>query len=273
MSCNYALIGLGFISSRHIDAIRATGGKLLMACDIDEKKHLTNVPCTRTYEFLTALPRWKDVNTVIICTPNHLHVEMAEWARRHGKTVICEKPFCISLDSIRGLDDGVFVMMQLRKHPLLQLLKSASAYAKQASLYVKVKRGPDYWSGWKGDKEKSGGLLFNLGVHYFDVLLQLFGPSYEIIESSVSDKSGEGKIRFGNLEVHFRVEIGDTDDGQDRYLEIDGLKYRFSDKDNLSFEDLHVKVYQDFLLGKGFHPQGLEPLTILIEKLYAKALR
>ena len=37
---NWAIIGLGFISSRHINAIKETGGKLLMACDIDgEKRH------------------------------------------------------------------------------------------------------------------------------------------------------------------------------------------------------------------------------------------
>lgn len=272
----YALIGKGFISKRHEDAIDKTGGRLLVASDTDPNKFGSGVHCTRHYEFMTALPGWRDVDTVVIATPNDLHVEMARWSIRHGKKVICEKPFSIdsaSMDFAHN-DENVFVVMQLRHHPMMKKLRQMPVdQFEDVHLYVRVKRGPDYWAGWKGDSSQSGGVLFNIGVHYMDALLELFGKDYEIIESSVSDASAYGLVRFGAMRnpVRFNVSITDTDEGQDRFLMVNGEKYKFSDKDNLSYEDLHVKVYQDFLEGKGVHPSDVLPLTKFIEELKARS--
>lgn len=265
---NYAIVGLGFIAPRHISAIKSTGGKILMACDIDRNKHLPGIPCTTSYEFLTALPRWKDVHTIVICTPNDLHVEIARWAEKHGKSVICEKPFALK-DDLDGFEK-TFVVMQLRHHPLFKALSLVEIKdIEDAHMYVRVKRGHDYWSGWKGQENRSGGILFNLGVHYIDAAIQLFGNNYDVIESDSKEREAYSVLRFKGLKNPLKMtfSITDTDEGQDRFLMIDGRKYQFSDKDNLSFEDLHVKVYEDFLKGKGVRPDELKNLTKLIMKL------
>lgn len=266
----YAIIGLGFISKRHIDAIGRTGGELLMACDIDRGKFGHGVHCTSHYEFMSALPRWKDVDTVVVCTPNNLHVEMSRWAERHGKRVLCEKPFALS-DDLDGFED-TFIVMQLRHHPILKALRAKElSEIEDVHLYVRVKRDRSYWEGWKGDENRSGGILFNLGVHYLDALLQLFGDQYEVVESDIEEASAYCVVRFRTLRnpVRINISITDTDEGQDRFLMVNGEKYRFSDKDNLSFEDLHVKVYEDMLKGKGVRPQDIRPLTRFIQGLKA----
>ena len=43
---------------------------------------------------------------------------------------------------------------------------------------IGVYRDEKYFSGWKGDEGKSGGILFNLGIHYFDILFYLFGSCF-----------------------------------------------------------------------------------------------
>lgn len=271
-SSKYALVGLGFISKRHDDSIKKVGGELLLACDIDNTKFGLGVMCTRDYRFLTALPRWKDVDTVVICTPNDLHVEISKWAVRHGKKAICEKPLAISSAELLTIQDeqDIYTVMQLRHHPMMKVLRGKDlSEIEDAHLYVRVKRGPDYWTGWKGKEERSGGILFNLGVHYLDAMLELFGKDYEIVESKVSEREAFSVVRFKTLRkpVRMTFSITDTDEGQDRFLMLNDEKYRFSDKDNLSFEDLHTEVYKDFLDGKGVRPAELVPLTRFIEEL------
>ena len=69
--------------------------------------------------------------------------------------------------------------------------------------------------------------------------------------------------------VHYYFEISDSSEGQGRWLKINGQEYQFSDKDNLSYEDLHLKVYEEFVDGKGVRSAEVIPVTELIEKLRA----
>lgn len=273
MSLNkYALCGLGFISKRHIDSFRSLNGELLLACDTDERKFGHGVICTREYELLASLPRWKDVDAVVICTPNDTHVEIAKWAVRQGKKAICEKPLAISSEELETIkaEKDIYTVMQLRHHPMMKILKSKQlSETDSAHLYVRVKRGSDYWAGWKGDEKRSGGILFNLGVHYLDAMLELFGKEYSIVESSVGEREAFSVVRFKSLRnpVKMTFSITDTDEDQDRFIVLNDEKYRFSDKDNLSFEDLHTEVYKDFLEEKGVRPIELVHLTKFIEAL------
>ena len=45
----------------------------------------------------------------------------------------------------------------------------------QVSLEYITSRGPWYDISWKGDESKSGGVLFNIGIHFFDMLLHFLG--------------------------------------------------------------------------------------------------
>ncbi len=265
----YAIVGLGFIYPRHKQSIEKTGGEILMGCDTDPSKHVKDFPCTTHFQFLTAIPRWNEVDTVVVCTPNDTHIPISHWASKHGKKVICEKPLAISSDELHSAleERHLYPVMQLRFHPVMEAIKKQDI--KSLELYVSVKRDASYWQGWKGNEEKSGGILFNLGVHYFDVLLQLLGNEYEVIESSVSQKKASGVVKFARLEepVRWSVEITEDGAGQDRYVKVNGFLFRFSDKDNLSFEDLHTNVYEEALKGRGTSLAEMMKLTRFIENL------
>jgi len=260
MKAKWALAGLGFIAPRHIQAIERTGGELIVTCDTDKEKK----PTFTSFSQMTDNVIWNQVTHLAICTPNYLHVAMA--ARVPGKVVLCEKPLGITTESVEYLSGKVFTVLQLRHHPEVQRLKEAVGDRHNVSLVVRAKRDQSYWDGWKGNESQSGGILFNLGIHYFDLLVHLFGVP--TASSCVSTKKrATGTVEFGNIECMFDIEILSDTNGQERSLVIDGEKILLSDKDNLSYEDLHVKVYEDILQEKGVTVNEAIKSIRLVEKL------
>ena len=235
----YAVIGKGFIFPRHKEAIERTGGEILMTCDIDPTKEADFTDWVRMFNH----PDFKKVDAVVICTPNYLHPVIAREAILRDKRVLSEKP--LSMSGTQGLH-GVNTVLQLRYHPVLQNLKPS-----RVEVTAKMFRDETYWNGWKGDVLKSGGILYNLGVHYIDLLIFLLGNPINIQTAEVTDKLATGQIVFERGIGEFHIEILDSREGQIRKILADGQEVSLSDKDNLSYEDLHVQVYENFLNGKG----------------------
>ena len=259
----WAVIGSGgFVAKRHIEAINKTGGKVVLRCDIN----LDDYPVEFfQWEEMLKSDEWEQVTHVAICTPNYLHCPMASCMK--GKTVIVEKPLALSSADAKKLPKNVNTVLQLRYHPEIVKLKKELKGNYQGELIVKVKRDPWYWDCWKGRAGLSGGILFNLGIHYFDILIYLFGNKYSIISSKYSPKKATGVINFDGTLFKFHIEIMPDDKGQERTLIIDGREVVLSKKDNLSMEDLHLEVYKDVLSGGGIKPHEANKSIMLVEKL------
>lgn len=236
----YAIVGKGFIYPRHVQAIQATGGEVVLTCDNDPAKDADFL----SYDKMLASNMFRRVDTVVICTPNYLHADMARKAIATGRQVICEKPLTID-DNLDGLDD-VNCVMQLRHHPGIVNVDSKNLF-----IEAKMFRDDTYWNGWKGDESKSGGVLFNLGIHYIDLLVHLLGRPIGILGCSVDKKSASGLVRFANGTGEFNIEIVSDKSLQKRVLNTESRTIELSSKDNLSQEGLHKKVYEDFLDGNG----------------------
>ena len=90
--------GIGFIGQVHIRAARLAGAQVVAVSggNPDKTRALAaslGIDDVRTSEDLaTAL----DIDVLHICTPNHLHAQLAELALRNGKHVVCEKPLATS---------------------------------------------------------------------------------------------------------------------------------------------------------------------------------
>lgn len=255
----WAIVGKGFIYPRHEQAIERIGDKILLTCDIDPSK---NPDYTDWCQMRRGI-LWKDVTHVAICTPNYLHYPMA-WAMS-DKIVLCEKPLTISSDDAKRLiGSNVNGVLQLRHHPKLQGLKP-----KQVSVTAKMFRDESYWNGWKGNQEKSGGVLFNLGIHYIDLLIWLMGNPIAITNVSFDSRFAAGEVIFENGKGTFHIEILDNREGQIRKILVDGKEVSLSDKDNLSYEDLHYDVYKALKEGKGIKPEECLKSIKLVEQIYA----
>ena len=92
------LIGCGGISGKHLPELNSSKGAVIWAlCDIDEGRLKSagekyKVPEERRFKDYHDLINCPEVEAIDICTPNYLHVPMAEAAVDAGKPFCCEKP-------------------------------------------------------------------------------------------------------------------------------------------------------------------------------------
>lgn len=256
MGNKWAVVGMGFIYPRHVQAIKATGGIIKMSCDIDDSKFPRDEQKVKGFPDYSVLEYWTDwvemfnhprfdtVDSVAICAPNYLHAVIAREAILRGKRVLCEKPL-----SINGTEnmEGVRTVLQLRYHP--ELLKMNKP--KQLFVEAKMYRDKSYWDSWKGIPAKSGGILYNLGVHYVDLAVFLLGDSWEIIKVVKTDKMVDAQVIFGESHARIYIEVVDKREDQGRRLFADNKEITLSNQDNLSYEDLHTEVYKEFNAGRG----------------------
>ncbi len=239
----FAVIGKGFIYPRHKQAIESVGGEVYLTCDNDPKTKPDFVDWVEMFNH----PKFDNVTHVSICTPNYLHSTISREALLKGKKVLCEKPL-----SINGLDGmgGVMAVMQLRYHPELQKINKPQKLHIEAKMF----RDEKYWKGWKGNEVMSGGILYNLGVHYVDLAIFLLGDSWRIVTVKKTKKMIDALVIFNGFDgsvVNFHIEIVNDRKNQGRKLYSDGKEITLSNADNLSYEDLHTAVYKDFVAGRG----------------------
>jgi UDP-N-acetyl-2-amino-2-deoxyglucuronate dehydrogenase len=277
---NFAIIGVaGFIAPRHLQAIRDTKNNLISALD-----KFDSVGVIDSYfpnaDFFTEFERFdrhleklrrqgQKIDYVTICSPNYLHDSHIRFALRQQADAICEKPLVLNpwnLDALEEIEQEtgrrVYTILQLRLHPSIQALKKeveASPKDKRFNItldYI-TSRGHWYQRSWKGDESKSGGIATNIGVHFFDMLLWVFGkPRTTEIKSLESDHAS-GFLSLEKADInwslsinanHLPAEVKAAGKRTFRSLQMEGREIEFSD----GFTDLHTKCYEQILAGNGF---------------------
>lgn len=270
----FLLIGNGFIAAKHKEAIEQVGGKVVGIIDKDGGENKWEEEIKKT-----------DADCVVILTPNDLHFPMSKLAAECKKTVLCEKPLAIKSEDVRELEklNNIFVVLQLRNHPLINQIKEEVKGKTDNKIKIDIcfKRDGYYAESWKGDKKRSGGFLFNIGIHYFDLLAYLFGEPKNISVKKIEEKivdgltvaEAEGAIEGENYKCEWAMHINKKE-GQEilskREFIINGKGYNFSSKDNLAEENLHYFVYKDLLDKKGVRPDEAAKSIILLEKIYGQ---
>ena len=256
MNKKFAIIGKGFIYPLHAEAISKIGGEIVDVVDESNRPEAWKEMVKKT-----------EADCIVILAPNDLHFEMAKFSSDYGKIVLCEKPFTIDSVEARILAKrpNIFTVYQLRYHPATKQLKSEIQKDKKYKINLELlfHRNDDYWKSWKGDKEKSGGTLFNLGIHYFDLLLYLFGKPKKVLTRYIDNKTGKGEIEGENYNCLWRISTREPKEAQRRIFKINDISYDLSSKENL-----HIYVYQDLLQKKGVTPKDALPSIELIEKIY-----
>ena len=260
----FGVIGLGFIFNKHLEAIEANGGQIVVGCDIDKSKK-DKLP--NGAKFTADWKKIKDVDIVSILTPNHLHKEMAQFYADKGITVLVEKPPVINSNDLAELSsyDNIFAVLQLRYHPELlkwkERIQPDEPYA--VEMKILVRRDDWYFESWKANEKESGGLLFNIGIHYFDALAFLFGQRKDSKNIDLRTKQAAGLLSLGNATIDWQISLTATMDNQQRLLKINGENLNL----NQNFENLHTQVYKELLRGRGVLLRKCQETINLIETI------
>ena len=183
--------------------------------------------------------------------------------------VICEKPLVLNprnIDALETLEreygNKIFTILQLRYHKdILELKRRVEASDLEAvydvDLTYLTSRGKWYYTSWKGDDDKSGGISTNIGVHFFDMLTWIFGEVIGMkVHLNTHDRASgllelkRARVRWF-LSVNYDLipeEIKLKGQRTFRSITVNGKELEFSS----GFTELHTKSYEAILKGEGY---------------------
>ena len=104
---NIALIGVWGRGTAHYNLMKQEN--VVALCDVNElrmKEALAIFPNAKTHYDWRRVLDMKDVEAVIICTADHHHAFIANWAMNRDMHVYCEKPMGISVEECRVLREN-----------------------------------------------------------------------------------------------------------------------------------------------------------------------
>jgi len=277
---NFALIGAaGYIAPRHMKAIKDTNNNLVAAFDPNDSVGIMDSYFPEA-AFFTEFERFdrhvdklrrigQKIDYVSICSPNYLHDAHMRFGLRSGADVICEKPIVLNPWNIDALQDieketgnKIYTILQLRLHESIKALKAKIDAGPPDKVYdfdltYQTSRGNWYYTSWKGDVAKSGGIATNIGVHFFDMLGWVFGKVHQNTIHVHNHDRAAGLLEFDRARVRWFLSINydtipenvrKTGKRTYRSMEVEGQQIEFSD----GFTELHTTSYQDILQGGGF---------------------
>jgi len=219
------------------------------------------------------LESFECVDYVVIATPNYLHKEMIEKAyNKVNKGIICEKPLCLSmaeLDALEKYRDKIFPVMQLRYSDKLKREREKIKLidVETIDMEICVRRDDWYFEGWKGDKDKAGKLLYNIGIHYIDILQWFFGRLNDSKIIREEEKIIECMLRFQGGTVKFILDLTAPMDNQRRLLKVNDYVIDLSK----GFENMHKKVYENVLSDNPINLEEVYKDIMIIEKIYGNS--
>lgn len=284
----FGLIGAsGYIAKKHVEAIKDTGNILTAMLDPHDNVGYIDsyFPYASYYKnpeiFERNIDRCKrkgnPLDFISICSPNFLHDSHIRLSLRNGCNAICEKPTVLKYDHLESLleieketNSKVYTILQLRLHEKIKELKNSVKKDKHYNIKLEyiTPRGSWYDYSWKGDINKSGGVCTNIGIHFFDMLMFVFGDLVSYSNISNSRTNSKGILHLKNATVEYFLSIDQKDLPWNvwepfRSILIDGKQLEFS----TGFTDLHTLSYQEILNGNGFTLQDALPSIQLVEEI------
>lgn len=283
----------GFVAPRHLKAIQHTGNQLLAAFDPNDSVGIIDSYFPKAHFFTEferfdrhleklRLEKQQAIDYMSICTPNYLHDAHVRFALRNGADAICEKPLVLNPWNAEKLmqleaqsNNTINTILQLRLHPSIIALKEKIANSPKDKVhdidltYI-TSRGNWYYASWKGMHEKSGGICSNIGIHFFDMLIWIFGGVEKSTVHLMEHDRASGVLRLKNANVRWFLsinaetlpdEIVAAGQRTFRSINIDGNEFEFS----AGFTDLHTESYKHIIEGNGF---GISETLASLELAY-----
>lgn len=209
-----AVLGLGFMGSTHVKALRTIPHATLAAVysndpvklegdlsaiqgNIGGKGEHMDFTEVRKYRQIDKLLADDSIEAVDICLPTDLHASVALDALRAGKHVLVEKPIALhgeAADQLvreaQKLGRILMAAQVLRFFPVYQVLRATLESGRLGPVRAAAFRrrcAAPVWSAWLGDANKSGGGVFDLLIHDVDMALHLFGMPEAVTATGFED--------------------------------------------------------------------------------------
>lgn len=284
----------GYIAPRHMQAIKDTGNQLVAALDKHDSVGIIDnyfpaasffVEYERFDRHLEKLRgEGRSIDYLTVCTPNYLHDAHIRFGLRQGASVICEKPLVLNPWNVKLLEQlqretgkDVFNILQLRLHPEIISLKEKVSGSETSKVFdidltYITSRGKWYYASWKGDIQKSGGIATNIGIHFFDMLIWIFGGVKKNIVHLHEHDRAAGFLELEKARVRWFLSINEDTLPPERKektekifrsIEIDKVNIKL----NNGFSDLHTKCYEAIFSNKGFKLMEALPAIELVHMI------
>jgi len=186
-----AVIGCGLIGQRRGNILRSSAGdSLVMVSDIDRaraKEVATEMQC-RTVDTWRDVVAAKDIDAVIVSTPNKFLKPIVVAALDQGKHVLCEKPMGRNADEAQEMADAsrrndriLKIGFNHRHHPAIARAHQLCSEGEiGAIMFIRAVYGhggrAGYDKEWRGSADLAGGgELLDQGVHIVDLCRWFLG--------------------------------------------------------------------------------------------------
>lgn len=119
---------------------------------------------------------------------------------------------------------------------------------------------------------KSGGIASNIGVHFYDMLLWIFGGLKQNHVHAHEKDYAAGYLELEKANVRWFLSVNEDYLPEEvkvkgqrtfRSITVDGEEIEFSG----GFTDLHTRCYEDILKGGGFGLEDARPSIELVHKI------
>ena len=207
---NFALIGCGRIGQRHAEII-GNFGRLIAVCDSIKERadSFSSLFGSTSYtDHKLMLQSEKDIDVVVVSSPNGLHAVHTIDSLNSGCHVFCEKPMAISstdcrlmLNASEKAKKEIVVVKQNRFNPPIVELKKVIDEGRLGSIIdVQLNcfwnRTADYYKDpWRGTLQFDGGTLFTQFSHFIDLLHWMIGD-VKSLEARLANYLHKGVIEF-----------------------------------------------------------------------------
>lgn len=190
MKYRVGIIGCGAILPRHLESIEANPDfELKAVCDIQPQlvhsmaERLGVLAYTDYKDMISS----SDVNFVVVATPNSLHYEQSIFALNNGCDILVEKPVAFTEQEVDDISktaikvkQKAYTVLQVRLNPTVQLMREVLQQnmlgnIRAVNFVQRWQRPFEYFTGWRAEPSIGGGTLYEVGIHYLDILQYLFG--------------------------------------------------------------------------------------------------
>ena len=221
MQHTMALIGFGGMANWHCDSVRDRVPDLLVKGAYDVREEARNRAVEKglvAYQSLEELLADKEVELVVVATPNNFHKELSIRSLRAGKHVVCEKPVTMNAEELEEViavsrETGrIFTVHQNRRwdrdYRIVRRVLEEGTIGKPYFVESRVQGSRGSMHGWRGHKVNGGGMTYDWGVHLIDQLLDLIPAPVTAVDAHlVGLFSGEVD---DNVKIFLHFENGVT---------------------------------------------------------------